>query len=420
MNNAKLNYQFVVFPIVLFLVVFVLWASLMSVGEFVRGYGKIVPSGQLKTIQHREGGIVTDILVKAGESVKEKQILYRIKDEFAVSSLGELQINLYGKQASESRLRAEINGNDSINFPQEIMEKYPDIVDNERKLFEQRKKNYQSTIGVLEQQLEQKKSQIQEDRAKSRNINLQYEFAKEQQQILENLVRNGAGSRKELIDSKLKTQGLLSDLEDTQNRMVTNEKGVLEAQSRIKEAEGKFLSDAQLELNVVLLDIEKLKENIAANKDRISRTEVLSPVDGIIKTLHFNTIGGVVSPGGVVADIIPVNDTLIVDARITPQDRARVWLGQNVNIKVTAYDSAIHGQLTGKLVEISADTFIDESNGSPYYTVKVESNVRGFGSGKPLFPGMVAEIDIVSGERTVMEYLLKPILKVFNTALSES
>ena len=420
MNNSKVHYQFIVFPILLMIVVFVLWASLMKIGEFVRGYGKIVPSGQVKKVQHREGGIVTDILVKEGDQVKEGQILYRIKDEFAVSSLGELQINLYYRMAAEARIRAELNGADNIQFPAEITEKYPNIVDNEKKLFLQKKSNQKSTQDVLQQQLEQKKSQIQEDRARIKNLQLQYQYAKEQQDILEGLVKSGAGSRKELIDSKLKTQNLLTDLDDTKNRTITNEKSINEAQSRIEESRGKFISDAQAELAGVLVDIEKYKENIAASKDRISRTEVLSPVDGIIKTMYFNTMGGVVAPGGIVSDIIPINDTLIVEARISPQDRARVWIGQNVNIKVTAYDSAIHGQLKGKVTEISGDTFLDEGTRAPYYLVKVESNVKGFGSGKPLFPGMIAEIDIVSGERTVMEYISKPILRVFSSALSES
>jgi HlyD family secretion protein/adhesin transport system membrane fusion protein len=317
MNNSKVHYQFIVFPILLMIVVFVLWASLMKIGEFVRGYGKIVPSGQLKKVQHREGGIVTDILVKEGDQVKEGQILYRIKDEFAVSSLGELQINLYYKMAAEARIRAELNGADSIQFPAEIAEKYPNIVDNEKKLFLQQKSNQNSTQDVLQQQLEQKKSQIQEDRARIKNLQLQYQYAKEQQDILEGLVKSGAGSRKEYIDSKLKTQNLLTDLDDTKNRTITNEKSINEAQSRIEESRGKFISDAQSELAGVLVDIEKYKENIAASKDRISRTEVLSPVDGIIKTMYFNTIGGVVAPGGIVSDIIPINDLHIIIIIIT-------------------------------------------------------------------------------------------------------
>lgn len=419
MNLSKFHYQLVAFPIFLLVVVFFLWASLMHIGEFVRGYGKIVPSGQVKRVQHLEGGIVSEILVKEGQQIREGQIIYKIRNEFAMSNLSELQIELNSKLASEARLRAELSGAEEIQFPSQISEKFPNIVDNEKKLFLQRKSNYANSLRVLEQQAEQKRLQLQEDRAKIRNLTIQYDFAKEQQKILERLVKSGAGSQKELIDSKLKTQNLLTDLEDTQNRMLTNEKTIEEYKSRVDEAKTKFLVEIQTELSNVLVAIEKLKEQISANKDRVMRTDITSPVDGVVKTLTNNTIGGIIRAGDTVAEIIPSNEILLIEARVQPQDRARLWPGQNVNIKVTAYDSSIHGQLKGVVSDISADTFLDEGTRAPYYAVKVESNVKGFGGGKPLYPGMVAEIDIVAGERTVISYLMKPILKVFNTALTE-
>lgn len=419
MNLSKFHYQLIAFPIFLLVVVFFLWASLMSIGEFVRGYGKIVPSGQIKKVQHLEGGIVSEILVKEGSQIREGQVIYKIRNEFAISNLSELQIELNSKLASEARLRAELSGSEEIQFPSQIIEKFPNIVDNERKLFLQRKSNFGNSLRVLEQQVDQKRLQLQEDRAKIRNLTIQYDYAKEQQKILERLVSSGAGSQKELIDSKLKTQNLLTDLEDTQNRMLTNEKAIDEYQSRVDEARTKFLVEVQTELSNVLVAIEKLKEQISANQDRVQRTDIVSPVDGVVKTLYYNTIGGIIRGGDTVAEIIPSNEILLIEARVQPQDRARLWPGQNVNIKVTAYDSSIHGQLKGVVADISADTFLDEGTRAPYYLVKVESNVKGFGNGKPLYPGMVAEVDIVSGERKVMSYLMKPILKVFNNALTE-
>lgn len=419
MNLSKFHYQLVAFPIFLLIVVFFLWASLMNIGEFVRGYGKIVPSGQVKKVQHLEGGIVSEILVKEGSQIREGQVIFKIRNEFAMSNLSELQIELNSKLASEARLRAELSGAAEIQFPSQITEKFPNIVDNERKLFLQRKSNYANSLRVLVQQTEQKSLQLQEDRAKIRNLTIQHDFAREQQTILDRLVKSGAGSQKELIDSKLKTQNLLTDLEDTQNRMLTNEKTIEEYKSRVEEAKTKFSVEIQTELSNVLVAIEKLKEQISANKDRVLRTDIASPVDGVVKTLYYNTVGGIIKPGDTVAEVIPSNETLLIEARIQPQDRARLWPGQNVNIKVTAYDSSIHGQLKGVVSDISADTFLDEGTRAPYYSAKVESNVKGFGGGKPLYPGMIAEIDIVAGERTVLSYIMKPILKVFNTALTE-
>ncbi len=419
MNISKFHYQLVAFPIFLLVVVFFVWASLMEIGEFVRGYGKIVPSGQVKRVQHLEGGIVSEILVREGAQIREGQVIYKIRNEFAISNLSELHIELNSKLASEARLRAELSGSEDIQFPSQIVERFPNIIDNEKKLFLQRKSNYKNSIRVLDQQVDQKRLQLQEDRARIRNLTIQYDFAKEQQKILERLVTNGAGSQKELIDSKLKAQNLLTELDGTQNRMLTNEKAIEEFQSRVEEAKTKFLVEIQTDLSNVLVVIEKLKEQISANTDRVLRTDILSPVDGVVKSLYYNTVGGIIKPGDTVAEVIPSNEVLLIEARIQPQDRARLWPGQLANIKVTAYDVSIHGHLTGIISDISADTFLDEGTRAPYYLVKVESNVKGFGGGKPIYPGMVAEVDIVAGERTIMTYLASPILKVFNSALKE-
>ena len=201
--------------------------------------------------------------------------------------------------------------------------------------------------------------------------------------------------------------------------MISTEKSIGEASSRLDESKSKMLVDIQTELSSTLIEIEKLKENISANMDRVSRTDIVSPVDGVVKALQYNTIGGIIKAGETIAEIIPSNEMLLVEASIMPQDRGRIWNGQEVNIKVTAYDSAIYGQLKGNIVDISGDTFMDEGTRMPYYAVKIESTTKGFGGGKPIYPGMVAEVDIVSGERTVMSYIMKPILRVFNNALSE-
>jgi len=419
MNISKLHYQLVAFPIFVLVLVFILWASFMKIGEFVRGSGKIVPSGQVKTVQHLEGGIVAKIYVKEGDKVEAGQLLYKIRNEFALSDLGEIQISLYAKLASEARLRAELSDADEIQFPAELADKVPNILDNEKRLFLQKKINLRNNIDVLQNQASQRRSELQESRARAKNLELQYQFARQQEKILERLVKNGAGSQKELIDSKLKTQDLLTNLQDTQNKMVTTEKAISEADVRITEAKTKNYVEVQTDLSDVLLEIEKLKEQIAANKDRVSRTDIVSPVYGVIKTLHYNTIGGIIKPGDTVAEIIPSNDTLLVEARIQPKDRARIWPGQKVHIKVTAYDSSMKGGLLGVVSSISADTLLDEGTRSPYYLVKVEASMNKMGAANPLYPGMIAQVDIVAGERTVMVYLLKPIIKVIDSALIE-
>jgi adhesin transport system membrane fusion protein len=419
MNLTKFHYQLVVFPIFLLIMVFLLWSSLMTIGEFVRGEGKIVPSSQVKRVQHLDGGIIAEILVKEGEFIRENQVIYKIRNETALSSLSELKISLNSRIASEARLNAELNGLDEVQFTRELIEQYPSIVDNERKLFKQRRDNFEQSVIVLEQQSSQKKLQLQEERGKVKNLTLQLQYAKEQQQILDRLVSTGAASQKELIESKLRAQNLVTELEDYQNRIQTTEQGVLEYVSRIAETKSKRLVDVQTELSVVLVDIEKLKEQISTNVDRVSRAEIFSPVDGVVKFLSYNTIGGIIRPGDVVAEIIPSNDNLIIEARVAPKDRTRIWPGQKVNVSVGFYSAKFGDSIPGVIMDISADTFLDEGTRSPYYMVRVESNLTSHGENRALYPGMIVEVNIQAGQRTVLAYIMNPILKVFSTSLSE-
>jgi HlyD family type I secretion membrane fusion protein len=420
MNVSKLNYQVFAFPIVLFLVLFLVWASIMEIGEFVRAFGKVVPSGQVKRIQHLEGGIISEILVKEGQIVRKGDTIYRVRNEAAISNLGELQVDLYSKMSVEARLKAEISGMDNIQFPVEVTQKYPKIIDNELKLFSQRKNNFKNTLDVVLQQLEQKRLSLKESRAREKNLSLQMQFQQQQVEMLTQLVKSGAGSEKELIDSKIRSQDTLTQLEDVQNRMNTIEKEVAEVEARVEETKTRYSVDLQTELSVTLIEIEKLKEQINASLDRVTRTDVLSPVDGLIKSLAVSTIGGVIGSGDVIAEIIPTNDTLVIESRVRPEDRGRLFPGMPANLKITAYDSSIHGGIIGTIKDISADTFIDEGTRSPYYLVRIEANTQnGFGGNKPIYPGMIAEVNIVAGKRTVLVYLLKPILKVIDNALIE-
>ncbi len=420
MNISKYHYQLILFPIFLLIVIFVLWASLMKIGEFVRAQGKIVPSGNLKEVQHLEGGIISEILIKPGDMVKQGQVLFKIRNEAAISELAQLQTTRYARLASEARLRALLSQSDSVQFPSEIIDKVPKIIENERKLFDQIVSNRASTISVLRQEVEQRRLDLQQQRDRIQNLSLQYKYAQEQEKILEKLVKSGAGSEKDLIDSKLKTQNLLTDLVDSKNKSLSLDKSINEALTKVEEAQARQNVESQTELSSVLLDLERLKEQISTNIDKVYRTEIPSPVEGVIRSVRYNTIGGIIRPGDIVADILPTDEVLLVDAKVLPRDRARIWLGQDSNIKLTAYDSSIHGMLHGKITEISADTFLDQGTREEYYSIKIESNLKGLGVGRPIYAGMLAEIDIVSGERTIMEYLLKPILKVFSNSLTEN
>ncbi|MGV3279179.1 HlyD family type I secretion periplasmic adaptor subunit [Rickettsiales bacterium LUAb2] len=418
MNQTRFNYKMVAFPIFLMIVIFLLWASLMHVNEYVQGTGKIIPSGDIQKVQHLEGGIISEILVKEGQKVHKDQVLYRIRNENAISDLNSLQVQLYAKSAEEARLRAELAGADNIQFPADVMQKVPNIIDNQKRLFFQRRNKFRDSIDVLTQQAEQKRYALIENQNSAKNLAVQYQYAQQQQQILERLVKEGAGSQKDLIGAKLYTQQLLTQYDQAQNQIPTNQKALDEAIARIAQAKTEYIVDVQTQLSQVLVDIEKLKEQISVGIDKVLRTDIVSPVDGLVKQLNFHTVGGIVAPGQVVAEIIPTDDKLIVDGRISPQDRGRVWVGEKANIRITAYDSTIHGQIEGVITEVSADTFT-ETNGVTYYSIKLQATKPDFGINKPLYPGMVANINIATGSRTIIVYFFKPILKVIDSALIE-
>lgn len=419
MNETKLNYKLVVFPVFLLIVVFILWASLFHINQYVRGMGRIIPSGDIQRVQHLEGGIISEIAVKEGEKVRKGQVLYRIRNENAISALNTLQVQLYAKNAEEARLRAELAGASTIQFSSEVTEKVPNIIENQERLFYQQKKRFEDSLAVLQHQAEQRRYALLDSKTNVKNLAVQYKYAKQQQEMLRYLVKEGAGSEKEYISSKLYTQQLLTQLDQATNSVPTNQKALDEALARITQAKASNLLDIQTSLSQVLVEIERLKEEISVSVDKVMRTEIVSPVDGLVKKLYYNTVGGIVGAGQVVAEIIPTNDKLIIDCRISPQDRGRIWVGQTANIKLTAYDSAIHGRIRGQITEISADTFTDPSSRVSYYVAKVSADKPDFGINRPLYPGMLAQIDIVTGSRSIMLYVLKPIMKVLNSALIE-
>ncbi|KAL0263820.1 UNVERIFIED_CONTAM: hypothetical protein PYX00_011119 [Menopon gallinae] len=325
--------------------------------------------------------------VKEGEKVYKSQPLYRIRNETAISDLNSLQIQLYAKSAEEARLRAELVGASDIQFPADVIEKVPSIIDNQKRLFYQRKNRYEDTLNVLNQQTEQRRYALIQSENNVKNLAVQYKYAKDQEEILSKLVKEGAGSHKEYIGAKLYSQQLLTQFEQASNEINTHKKALDEALARISQTKTDFIVEIQTNLSQVLLDIERLKEQISVSVDKVLRTEIASPVDGLVKKLYFNTVGGIVGSGQIVAEIIPTNDNLIIDAQILPHDRGRIWVGQKANIKITAYDTTIHGLIQGQITEISADTFT-ESNGMSFYTAKVTANKPDFGINRPIFPAM--------------------------------
>ena len=408
------------FGVVLFFVAAVAWAWWAEIDEVTRGQGTVIPSSQVQVIQNLEGGILKEILVREGEMVEAGQILLRIDDTGFAASLGEQQAARYSLMGQMARLTAESEGG-ALEFPPELMAEARQLAVNERKLFNARRADLKSQLGILRQQMDQRKQELTELRGQLKQNRSGLVLLEEELQMTEPLVRNGVVPKINLLRLRREVNDLEGLIQSTILALPRAKSAVQEASRRIEERYLNSRSEALRELNAVKAEFAQVEQSILAARDRVVRTDLRSPVRGIVKQLNISTIGGVVMPGMNLMEVVPLDDTLLVEARVLPADVAFLKPGQEATVKLTAYDFAIYGGLPATLERISADTIVDE-RGDSYYQIIVrtdKSELVHQGKVLPIIPGMVASVDILTGRKTVLDYLLKPILKARNRALTE-
>jgi len=402
-----------------FFTCFFLWAGFTNVDEFTRGEGRVIPSQQIQIIQNLEGGILDELFVKEGESVERNQPLLRLDDTRFSSSLREAGVTLDQLQLKSLRLKAEAGGKDFV-IPEEARWNV-ELIEQETAFFKSRQQEYLSSQEVLQQQVSQKQQEFSELEAKNLRLQKSYELLNSELELTRPLVAEGAVSAVELL--RLERQ-----LNDLQGELKASELALPRAQSELKEILEKltnlalvFRRDAREQLNEISLELSRLTETNEALADRVDRTLVRSPVAGTVKRLLVNTIGGVIQPGMDIAEVVPSEEILLIEARVRPSDIAYLHPGQKAKIKFTAYDFSIMGGLDGNVVHISPDTIIDEQ-GESFYFVRVETSrtfVGPDGTELPIIPGMTVSVDVLTGGKTILDYLLKPILKTKHLALRE-
>jgi len=408
------------FTIASFFVVFMAWASWATLEEVTRGEGRVIPSRQTQIVQNLEGGIVEKIFVREGEVVEEDQILMRIENSRSVSDYREKRARYLALRAKSARLRAEINET-AIDFPEEVLNEASEMAENELELFNRRQAELDDELDVLEQQAEQREQELVEQRSKLNQLQTSYELAREELEITEPLAKKRVVARSDYLKLRREVNDLKGGLEQTRQAIPRIESALREAHQRIEGAYSRFRSEAQREFNQTQSELAGLREVVAAGQDRVSRTEVRSPVHGTVQTVHFNTIGGVIQPGEDLIEIVPLEDTLLIEAHVRPADIAFLRPGLPAKIKVTAYDFSIYGGLDGEIEQISADTVTNDRDESFYKVrVRTEDTIRGRdGEPLPIIPGMTAEVDVITGEKTVLDYLLKPIMRAQEVAMRE-
>lgn len=359
---------------------FVTWASMAEIDEVTKAAGKVIPSSSVQTIQNLEGGIVAEILISEGDAVRAGQVLVRIDDTLSSSSFREDLARAEALRAALVRLTAEARDETELVFPEDLVRERPDLVKREKDLFEKRGSEREEQRAILERS---------------------HRLASEELTMTIPLVQKN-------IVSKVEQLRLERDLN--------------EVEGKLKELIGGFQQSAMEKYNEAKAELDALQEALEGRQDRVQRTIVKSPVDGTVNELYVSTIGGVVQPGEPIVDIVPRDDTLLVEAKVRPSDIAFIRPGQEAVLKLTAYDFALFGGLKGEVETISADTIEDEIDRQHYYMIKVRNRsgkLEKNGEELPVITGMVAEVDILTGRRTVLQYLLKPFHRMRFNSLGE-
>lgn len=373
-HSSKTFTHIILWTTLLFFIVAIIWANYAILDEVTTGQGKVIPSSEVQVIQNLEGGIIQNIFVKEGQIVKKDQILMQIDNTRFMASYAEAEKKIDALEIEVIRLNAQISNTKPV-FPEKFTKSYPRLVQDQLSLYESRMRE----LNQLE---------------------IALELAQKELNLTRPLLKGGSVSEVEVIRLE---------------RTVSEIKGNIE----------KFKSEELDKLNKARTELFALVEANKADKDRLTRTTVRSPVYGIVKQIKTTTIGGVVQPGSDLLEIVPLDDTLLIEAKIRPSDIGFIHPGQKAIVKITAYDFSIYGGLEGVVEHISADTIIDEKTDKKeesYYIVKVRTEKNYLGTEKkplPIIPGMQATVDILTGQKSVLQYLLKPIIKAKQSALRE-
>jgi len=415
---ATQGHRLFIFTAAIGVFVFIVWANLAQLNKVARGSGKVIPATSNQIVQHLEGGIVSKIFVRQGQRVQQGDILVRIRNSFSRAEKGAARLEIIARNLEMKRLTTELGDAETLTFPKETTKNYPKLVANEISLFNRRRASLDEQLAILKDQSDEKKLELEELKARLHNKARERELARQQVQSLARLVKMGAASRNALLEKKAALQRLKGVISDLNHQIPRTNSNYSQALRKGREAKLRFRAETEKQRSVVQLKLSKLEQTMNAMTDRNQRFDVRAPIAGVVNRLTVSTIGGVVKPGQDIAEIVPADKAVSIEARISPRDRAHVWPGLPALIRISAYDYSINGGLSGKVTQISPDALTDE-RGAPYFRVRLEAAASNFGPDKPVVPGMIADVDILTGKHSVMSYLLKPINRLASRALEQ-
>ncbi|MDH1674273.1 HlyD family type I secretion periplasmic adaptor subunit [Comamonas aquatica] len=398
--------------------VLLIWASLGYIDEVVRGQGKVVPSRQVQVVQSLDGGVVEEILVRPGQRVDAGQVLLRLDPTRSTASLGENKAETLALKAKAARLEALATG-EPFKAPDDVLKQAPNVVEMERRVWESKTQELQTAISIARDQFNQRQQELRETMANRDQAASSCSLTSEELRVTKPLLSSGAVSEVDLLRLQRDVARFCGEAKAAGAQIGRIQAAIQEAERKVQESELNARNLARVELSETRGKLSSLEQGQLALQDRVKLAEVRSPVRGTVNNLMANTVGGVVQPGKDILDIVPMDDTLLLEVQINPKDIGFLHFGQKAEVKFTAYDFAIYGGLAGKVEQIAANTITDEK-GNSFYIVKVRTDRAHVGDdSRPIIPGMQAEVHILTGQRTLMQYLLKPILRAKANAFTE-
>lgn len=419
-QNPLPGWRLLAWPVMLLLAICLTWANFAKLDEVSIATGEVVPAGRIKVVQHLEGGIIQEIYVLEGDTVKEGQTLLQLDLASSGTNQEELQVRLDSNVLVKARLEAEATGSE-LTFPEAVAKRRAAIVSAQRQAYEARRRELSSTIQVMREQVKQRELEVEELTARSRAVESNYKLASERLKMSKSLLAEGLTAKMEHLQLEAEVENLDGEMKSLRPSLPKVLAAVEEAKQRQQETESRFRREAQDQLGKIEEDIARVTELLSKATEQGIRAEIKSTINGVVKNMRYNAVGNVVKPGEPIMEIVPTGDQLVVEAKLNPIDRGYVTVGQAATVKISTYDFARYGGLKGEVIRVAPDSSTDE-DGAPYFRVVVQTdkNYLGYNEGDlPITPGMQATVDIHTGKKSVMDYLVKPVLKLRHEAFRE-
>ncbi|MBB1428194.1 HlyD family type I secretion periplasmic adaptor subunit [Shewanella frigidimarina] len=439
MTDAPSGHRLIIWSLAAMMVCFFIWAYFSELDQVTSGTGKVIPSSQIQIIQSLDGGILQEIYVQEGGMVTKGQPLARIDDTRFRSDFDQQEQEVFGLQTNIIRMRTELDSiiisdmssdwrqqvkitKQNLVFPQTIIDEEPELVKRQQEEYSIRLDNLSNQLEILVRQIQQRQQEIEELASRISTLTTSYQLVSRELELTRPLARKGIVPEVELLKLERTVNDIQGELQSVRLLRPKVKASMDEAILKRREAVFVYATDLRAQLNEMQTKLSRMNQAQKGAFDKVSKAVIASPVIGTIKKINFNTLGGVVQPGEEIMEIVPSEDKLLIETKITPKDIAFLHPGLPAIVKVTAYDFTRYGGLKGTVEHISADTSQDEE-GNSFYIVKVRTQesslMKDDGTEMPIIPGMLTSVDVITGKRSILEYILNPILRAKDTALRE-